>query len=104
MLLLNYRNFHFLFSIYITDYLNADEDKGWNNAVSFLPGNGQYANYRVHQQSGRYYKTDDWRSEAETKGMFGTVKGIAQVVITYKDGSQTVVGTDENWSYIVSAD
>lgn len=84
----------------ITDYLNADEDNGWNNAISFLLGNGQYANYRIHQQSGRYYKTDDWRSEAEIEGMFGTAKGIAQIVITYNDGSHTIAGTDDSWSYI----
>ena len=82
----------------ITDLLNADEVRGWKNAVSFLLGNGQYSNYRIHRQPGRYYKTDDFRSEDEVKGMFGTVKGIAQIVITYDDGSQTTIGTDESWS------
>ena len=81
----------------ITDILNSG-----NNAVSFLLGNGQYANYRIHRQFGRYYKTDDARSEAEVKGMFGTVKGIAQVVITYTDGTRDIIGTDDSWAYVES--
>lgn len=72
------------------------------NAVSVLLGNGQYANYRIHRQYGRYYKTDDARSITEAEGMFGDVKCIAQVVITYEDGTTQVIGTDETWSYIES--
>ena len=79
----------------ITDILNDGI-----NAVSFLLGNGQYANYRIHRQHGRYYKIDDARSEADVKGMFGTVKGIAQVVVTYTDGSRDIIGTDDTWAYV----
>ncbi len=81
----------------ITDILNSGK-----NAVSFILGNGQYANYRIHRQFGRYYKTDDARSEAEVKGMFGEVKGIAQVVVTYSDGSRDIIGTDDTWAYVES--
>ena len=81
----------------ITDILNSGK-----NAVSFLLGNGQYANYRIHRQFGRYYKTDDARSSADVEGMFGTVKGIAQVVITYTDGSRDIIGTDDTWAYVES--
>lgn len=72
------------------------------NAVSVLLGNGQYANYRVHRQYGRYYKTDDARSVAEVRGMFGDVKCIAQIVVKYEDGTTQIIGTDESWSYIES--
>ncbi len=72
------------------------------NAVSFLLGNGQYANYRIHRQFGRYYKTDDARGTAEVAGMFGTPKGIAEVVITYTDGTRDIIGTDETWAYVES--
>ena len=72
------------------------------NAVSVLLGNGQYGNYRIHRQYGRYYKTDDARSITEVAGMFGDVKCIAQVVVTYEDGTTQVVGTDETWNYIES--
>ena len=81
----------------ITDILNDG-----SNAVSFLLGNGQYANYRIHRQFGRYYKTDDARTESEVRGMFGTVKGIAQVVVTYTDGSRDIIGTDNTWAYVES--
>lgn len=72
------------------------------NAVAVLLGNGQYANYRVHKQNGRYYKTDDARSANEAEGMFGDVKCIAQIVVTYEDGTVQVTGTDETWSYLDS--
>lgn len=72
------------------------------NAVSILLGNGQYANYRVHKQFGRYYKTDDARSAAEAEEMFGEVKCLAQVVIAYDDGTRQIIGTDETWNYIES--
>lgn len=72
------------------------------NAVSVLLGNGQYANYRIHRQYGRYYKTDDARSVAEVEGMFGDVKCLAQVVVTYEDGTTQVIGTDDTWSFIES--
>ncbi len=81
----------------ITDILNDGK-----NAVSLLLGNGQYANYRIHRQFGRYYKTDDARGSDEVAGMFGTPKGIAQVVVTYTDGSRDIIGTDESWAYVES--
>lgn len=85
----------------ILQYLNTT-DSGNNNAVSFILGNGQYANYRIHQQFGRYYKTDDARSETAVDGMFGEVKGIAQVVLTYTDGTTETIGTDDSWAYVES--
>ena len=85
----------------ILEYLNTNESEN-NNAISFILGNGQYANYRINQQLGRYYKTDDARSEAEVCGMFGRVKGIAQVVLTYSDGTKDIEGTDETWAYVES--
>ena len=86
----------------ITELVHADKQGGQENAVSILLGNGQYANYRIHRQSGRYYKTDDSRSKAAAAGMFGAVKGIAQIVLTYEDGFREVIGTDESWSYTES--
>lgn len=83
----------------ITDYLNQESDL---NAIAVLLGNGQYTNYRMHKQFGRYYKTDDARSEAEVKGMFGDVKCLAQIIVAYTDGTQHIIGTDETWSYIES--
>lgn len=84
----------------IMDCLNTGETN--ENVVSFILGNGQYANYKIHKQFGRYYKTDDARSEEEAAGMFGDVKGIAQVVIIYRDGSRDIIGTDDTWSFIES--
>lgn len=81
----------------VTDILNDGK-----NAVSFMLGNGQYANYRFHRQPGRYYKTDDARSTDDVKGMFGNAKGIAQIVITYTDGSRDIIGTDDTWAYVES--
>jgi len=86
----------------ITDMINNNITDGYKNAVSFMLGNGQYTNYRIHKQSRRYYKTDDWRSEAEAEGMFGEVKGMAQVVVTYDDGTTDIVGTDDTWSFVES--
>ncbi len=87
-------------TVYYCTYDVTDILKDGVNAVSFMLGNGQYANYRIHRQLGRYYKTDDARSEAEVEGMFGSVKGIAQVVVTYTDGTRDVIGTDESWAYV----
>ncbi|MBQ9118612.1 MAG: family 78 glycoside hydrolase catalytic domain [Lachnospiraceae bacterium] len=72
------------------------------HTVAFLLGKGQYENYRFHRQSGRYYKVDDARTPEEVRGMFGTVKGIAQIVICYEDGSREIIGTDEHWSCTAS--
>ncbi|MDE7395235.1 MAG: alpha-L-rhamnosidase N-terminal domain-containing protein, partial [Clostridiales bacterium] len=80
----------------ITEMLNE------KNAISVLLGNGQYANWRIHRQQGRYYKIDDARSVAETEGMFGRVKAIAQVVLSYADGTKEIIGTDESWHSIES--
>lgn len=86
----------------ITDLLNTDSDTDCENAVTILLGNGQYTNYSIHRQSGRYYKTDDARSESETEGEYGEVKALAQVVITYTDGTIEVIGTDDTWSFVES--
>ncbi len=85
----------------IKNFLNTSDEIN-NNAIAFILGNGQYANYRIHRQSGRYYKTDDSRDEAMIKGMFGKVKAIAQIVIGYTDGTTDIIGTDDTWSYIES--
>ncbi len=89
-------------TVYYCTYDITDILKEGKNAVSFLLGNGQYANYRIHRQFGRYYKTDDARGESEVKGMFGEPKGIAQVVINYSDGSRDIIGTDGTWAYVES--
>ena len=86
----------------LTHQINCSVEKGYKNAISFILGNGQYANYRIHRQSGRYYKTDDARSEAEVEGMFGQIKGIAQIAVTYDDGMTELIGTDDTWSFIES--
>ncbi len=89
-------------TVYYCTYDVTDIVRGGKNAVSVILGNGQYANYRIRRQPGRYYKTDDARGEDEVYGMFGTPKCIAQVVVTYADGERVVIGTDESWSYIGS--
>ena len=89
-------------TVYYCTYDITDLLETGTNAVSFLLGNGQYANYRIHRQFGRYYKTDDARGSGEVAGMFGTPKGIAQVVINYTDGDRDTVGTDESWAYVES--
>lgn len=88
-------------TVYYCTY-DITEQMQEKNAVSVLLGNGQYANYRIHRQYGRYYKTDDARSVAEVRGMFGDVKCIAQIVVTYEDGTTQIIGTDESWSYMES--
>lgn len=85
-------------TVYYCVYDITGQIRSGINTVSFILGNGQYANYRIHRQQGRYYKTDDSRSEAEVAGMFGRPKGIAQIVINYSDGSSEIIGTDESWT------
>ena len=87
-------------TVYYCVYDITDILRDGKNAVSVMLGNGQYANYRIRRQRGRYYKTDDARDAADVVGMFGEPKCIAQIVITYADGSRDVIGTDEGWSYI----
>ena len=89
-------------TVYYCVYDLTEHIRGGKNTVSFILGNGQYTNYRIHRQTGRYCKTDDSRSETEVAGMFGRPKGLAQIVLNYSDGRREIIGTDESWVCIKS--
>jgi alpha-L-rhamnosidase len=66
------------------------------NGVGFMLGNGIYGN-GVAPNGGRYDKTDGLPYAAA--GLHGTAKGIAQLEVTYTDGTRTTVASDESWKY-----
>ena len=59
-------------------------------------GNGIYGN-GVSPNGGRYEKSDGLPYGAA--GLHGTAKGIAQLEVTYADGSITTVASDDSWKY-----
>ncbi|MDP8998799.1 MAG: glycoside hydrolase family 78 protein, partial [Myxococcota bacterium] len=69
------------------------------NGLGFQLGNGMYGN-GVSPNGGRYEKSDGLAFAAA--GLHGTAKGIAQLEITYADGSTARVATSQSWQYIDS--
>lgn len=63
----------------VTDYI-----KQGGNAIGIHLGNGWYDPYKTWWQEYRM----QW---------FGYKKALAQLHVTYQDGSEEIVGTDENW-------
>ena len=71
-----------------------------NNAIGFMLGNGIYANYQKELTPGRYQKVDGF--QAQDCGLYGPLKGIAQLEITLKDDTSIKVSTCDQWHYINS--
>lgn len=65
-----------------------------DNGLGFQLGNGIYGN-GVAPNGGRYEKSDGLPYAAA--GLHGTPKGIAQLEVTYADGSTSTVATSNSW-------
>jgi alpha-L-rhamnosidase len=66
------------------------------NGIGFMLGNGMYGN-GVSANGGRYEKTDGLAYAAD--GLHGRAKGIAQLELTYTDGSTATVASGDSWKY-----
>lgn len=69
------------------------------NGLGFELGSGIYGNGAT-ANGGRYEKGDGLAYGAA--GLHGTPKGIAQLEVTYTDGSRTTVATDGSWHLVGS--
>ncbi|MDQ0062258.1 family 78 glycoside hydrolase catalytic domain [Paenibacillus harenae] len=92
-------------TVYYVTYDITNRLKNGTNAIGIVIGNGQYVNFKVnpvmllddHTEAPehRYQKND---SGYLRQGIYGEKKAIAQIEMTYEDGSiEVVAATDGSW-------
>lgn len=90
-------------TVYYVTYNVTDMVNTGPNAIGILLGNGMYGNYsEVSTQTGdhlRYTKLNGVEKSTSWQGLYGRLKTIAQVEVTYEDGSINQIVTDESWVF-----
>ncbi|OCT15088.1 hypothetical protein A8709_13325 [Paenibacillus pectinilyticus] len=92
-------------TIYYVTYDITQQLKSGTNAFGIIIGNGQYVNFRINptmmldeiteSPEHRYQKND---SKYVRQGLYGEKKVLAQIEVTYEDGSvEIVAATDQAW-------
>lgn len=97
-------------TVYYVTYDITDKLMNGKNAIGIMIGNGQYVNFIVdpvmmlndncESPKHRYQKND---GKFVKDGIYGEKKVIAQIEVTYQDGSTEIVAaTNDSWSIIES--
>ncbi|OCT12872.1 hypothetical protein A8709_21305 [Paenibacillus pectinilyticus] len=93
-------------TVYYVTYDVTEQLQRGHNAIGILLGNGMYGNYEeVSTLTGdrlRYSKTDGLAKSTSWQGLYGRLKTIAQVEVTYEDGTVDTIVTDESWVFTES--